>query len=178
MNIKNSQFLITGSNRGIGLAVAKAAAKRGAHLHMQMRSENTELINEMNQLGAASVKVWIADLNGRQNVEAFIEKLKPENIDVLFNNAGLLTGGLFEEQPLDEIYNMFQVNVNALVHLTHGLLPGMLQRKRGKIINHSSVSSTMHFPCATTYAASKAAVRLAAEGAPSKSTVRLCRWPR
>jgi short-subunit dehydrogenase len=53
---------------------------------------------------------------------------------------------------------MFQVNINALVHITHGLLPGMLARKRGKIINNSSVSAFMHFPCASTYAASKAAV--------------------
>lgn len=79
-------------------------------------------------------------------------------MELKFNNAGLLTGGLLEDQPLDEIYSMFQVNLIALVHLTRALLPGMIQRKHGKIINNSSVSAFMHFPCASTYAASKAAV--------------------
>ena len=79
-------------------------------------------------------------------------------VDILINNAGQLTGGLLEEQPLDDIYSMFQVNVLAVVHLTRGLIPGMVKRGRGKIVNNASVSAVMHFPCATTYAASKAAV--------------------
>ncbi len=53
---------------------------------------------------------------------------------------------------------MFQVNLNALVHLTRAVIPGMIARGRGKIVNNSSVSAFMHFPCASTYAASKAAV--------------------
>ncbi len=84
--------------------------------------------------------------------------MKDVPVDILFNNAGVLTGGQLEDQSMDEIYKMFQVNVNSLVQLTHGVLPGMLSRKRGKIINNSSVSAYMHFPCASTYAASKAAV--------------------
>jgi uncharacterized protein len=91
-------------------------------------------------------------------VQKLVDQARPLEIDLLFNNAGLLTGGLLESQPLPDILKMLQVNVNALIHLTHGLLPGMLERKRGKIINHSSVSGVMHLPCASTYAASKAAV--------------------
>lgn len=79
-------------------------------------------------------------------------------VDILFNNAGLLTGGLIESQSIDEIYSMFQVNLNALVHLTRAIIPEMVKRGRGKLINNSSVSAFMHFPCASTYAASKAAV--------------------
>lgn len=70
----------------------------------------------------------------------------------------MLTGGLIEEQKLDDIYMMLQVNINSLMHLTHAIIPKMLKQKSGKIINHSSVTAVMHFPCASTYAASKAAV--------------------
>lgn len=158
MEIKNQNFLITGANRGIGFAVAKMAAKEGAHLHLVVRNIDDSLLNELSACGARSIKVYHADLSHREGVEKLLKDLEQQPIDILFNNAGLLTGGLIEEQPLDEIYAMFQVNINALVHLTRGLLPAMIQRKKGKIINNASVSAFMHFPCASTYAASKAAV--------------------
>ena len=158
MKILNSKILITGSNRGIGLALAKEMAQRKAHLHLQMRSEDPHISKELLTLEASSVKIWLIYLSKRQHIDQWLPDLQKENIDILINNAGQLTGGLIENQNIDEIYSMFQVNVNALVHLTHGLLPGMLKRKKGKIVNHSSVSAIMHFPCASTYAASKAAV--------------------
>ncbi len=69
-----------------------------------------------------------------------------------------MTGGLLEEQDTDEIYAMFQVNLNAVVHLTKLALPGMLERERGWIVNNASISGYAYFPAATTYAAGKAAV--------------------
>lgn len=158
MQLKESEFLITGSNRGIGLAVAQMAAKSGANLHLVMREEVAGIRDEMLQLGAGKVEVYLADLSSRHGVNDLLSQLGDKQIDILFNNAGVLTGGLLEEQPLDDIYTMVQVNISSLIHLTHQLLPGMMSRKRGKIINNSSVSAIMHFPCASTYAASKAAV--------------------
>lgn len=158
MEISNRQILVTGASRGIGRAFAKMCAADKAHLHLVLRSNDPALVQELETAGAKSVTVWEADLGSRAGVDKLVQNLKDTPIDILFNNAGMLTGGLFEQQSLDDIYSMFQVNVNALVHLTHGLLPGMLARKRGKIINNSSVSAYMHFPCASTYAASKAAV--------------------
>lgn len=158
MEILNRNVLVTGAARGIGRAFAKMCAEDKAHLHLVVRKSDPELVKEMEDAGAKSVTLWRADLSQRAEITSLINDLKDIPIDIIFNNAGQLTGGLIEEQPLDDIYNMFQVNVNALVHLTHGLLPGMLQRKRGKIINNSSVSAFMHFPSASTYAASKAAV--------------------
>jgi short-subunit dehydrogenase len=158
MNIQGSNFVITGGNRGIGLAVAEMAASTGAHVYIASRSLDSSIENNLKALGAGSVHFLKTDLSSRDATEELARKLRKMNVDILFNNAGLLTGGLIEEQSLDEIYSMFQVNLNALVHLSRAVVPGMIQRRRGKIINHSSVSAFMHYPCASTYAASKAAV--------------------
>ena len=158
MIIRGMNFLITGGNRGIGLAVAKMAAKKGAHVFIASRSLEPDTEAELKNLGAASVNLLICDLADREGVERLVVLMNSLNIDILFNNAGRLTGGLIEDQSLDEIYSMFQVNLNALVHLTRAVIPGMVKKGRGKIINHASVSAFMHFPCASTYAASKAAV--------------------
>ncbi len=77
---------------------------------------------------------------------------------MLFNNAGLVTGGLLEEQDIAQVYAMFQVNLVAVAHLTARVLPGMLSRRRGTIVNNASISGYAYFPAATTYAASKAGV--------------------
>lgn len=158
MELSNRHVVITGASRGIGRAVAKICAEDKAHLYLVLRQQDEEIIREMEALGARSVKIIEADLGSRAGVDSALTQLQEVPIDVLFNNAGMLTGGLLEEQPLDDIYSMLQVNINALIHLTRGVLPSMLKRKRGKIINNSSVSAYMHFPCASTYAASKAAV--------------------
>ncbi len=158
MDVSGKIILITGANRGIGKAFAEASAREKAHLILSVRKKDAELEHSLKALGAASVKTIESDLSSRSGVHGLLADLKEQKLDILFNNAGLLTGGLLEEQPLDDIYNMFQVNVNALVHLTHGVLPRLIAQKSGKIINHASVSAVMHFPCATTYAASKAAV--------------------
>lgn len=157
MKIQGCHFLVTGANRGIGLAVARMAAREGAHLHLVCRIQGADEA-ELLTLGAKSVSVYVCDLSRREDLEQLIPRLDSIPIDILFNNAGLLTGGLLEDQALDEIYALFQVNVLALIHLTRALVPGMIKRGRGKIINNASVSAFMHFPCASTYAASKAAV--------------------
>jgi len=158
MEIRDSHILITGANRGIGKAVAQMCAENKAHLHLIVRKEEFELEKELKELGASSVKIYQVDLTKRTEIEHFLRTIKKTEIDILFNNAGQMVGGLLEAQSVEDIYCMLQVNVNALIHLTHGILPSMLKRKKGKIINHSSVAAVMNFPSASTYAASKAAV--------------------
>jgi uncharacterized protein len=158
MEIKDSHILITGANRGIGKSVAMAFAEDKAHLHIAVREPSEELKKEFLDAGAATVTTYQTDLSSKAGVEALLQATENISIDILFNNAGQLTGGLLEDQTVDDIYSMLQVNVNALIHLTRGFVPRMLKAKRGKIINHSSVTGIMNFPCATTYAASKAAV--------------------
>lgn len=158
MKIANKKFVITGGNRGIGLAVAEMAASAGSHVYIASRSIDAGIENKLKKLGAISVHFMKCDLSTRTGTDLFSNELIKIEPDILFNNAGLLTGGLIEEQSLDDIYSMLQVNLNALIHLSRAVVPGMVKRGEGKIINNSSVSAFMHFPCASTYAASKAAV--------------------
>jgi len=158
MKISGKYIAVTGCNRGIGLAFLKAAARLKTHLIIINRSGDIELEKQLLELGAISVESIACDLSQANQVSELVKILQSKQIDILFNNAGLLTGGLFEDQNWNDIEKMLSVNVNALIRLTHAILPQMLKQKSGKIINHGSVSSIMHFPCATTYSASKAAV--------------------
>lgn len=158
MEISQARVMVTGANRGIGLALAEMFAESKAHLHLVNRTIDSTLEKRLGKLGAASVKISQVDLADRASITDFLEAHAADPVDILVNNAGQLTGGLLENQSVDEIYSMFQVNLTALVQLTRGFLPGMLERGRGKIVNNSSVSGMMYFPCASTYAASKAAV--------------------
>ena len=158
MQLKNKHIVVTGANGGIGKSFALMCAREEAIVHLVVRTRDENLINEVKRAGALEVFLWEADLSIFESIEELIKTLHQYPISILFNNAGLLTGGLIEEQPIADIYKMLQVNVNALIHLSRAIIPGMIERKSGKIINNSSVSAIMHFPCASTYAASKAAV--------------------
>ena len=97
------------------------------------------------------------DLSSRESIDACAAAID-EPVDLLINNAGQMTGGLLEEQDMDAVYAMFQVNLVGVAHLTSRLLPGMLERGRGTIVNNASISGYAYFPAASTYAASKAGV--------------------
>ncbi len=158
MELKNTTVVITGASRGIGKSLAQALAQKNTRIVGVSRKFDPHFEKDLLGLGASSVRLISADLSARESVQKVLSQLESEEIDVFINNAGLLTGGLLENQPLDEVLQMLQVNVNAVIQLTHGILPKMLARKKGKIVNNSSVAGVMHFPCSSTYSASKAAV--------------------
>jgi uncharacterized protein len=110
--------------------------------------------------GAHEVRAVHMDLSSQKSIEECCVELGKDlgKIDLLVNNAGLMTGGLFEEQSIDEVYAMFQVNLIGVAHLTQRVLPGMLARGSGTIVNNASISGYAYFPAASTYAASKAGV--------------------
>jgi uncharacterized protein len=158
MDINKRLFAITGASRGIGKALALNLAGRGARLILISREVPEALLAECREAGSPGVESFPSDLTLPSETERLSNFLIEKKIDGIVNNAGLLTGGLIEEQPMDDIAKMLQINVNAVIQLSRAVIPFMVARKSGKIINNASVSAIMHFPCASTYAASKAAI--------------------
>lgn len=152
MKLKNKLVLITGANRGMGKEFALEAHRRGAELILINRSSAAGLLDKIP--GSREI---LMDLSLDHNYRELVVKLESEGlfVDVLINNAGLLVGGLLEEQDTEKLSKMMRVNLETPIKLTQAFLPGMTGRKSGMIVNNSSVSGIMTFPCATTYAASK-----------------------
>ena len=161
MDLSARTALVTGSNRGIGRALAEALAREPLDL-LLCGTRNPEEFEDIpvGAGGAREVRPVKIDLASRRSIEESVVGLGDDlaRIDLLLNNAGLMTGGLLEEQELDDIYAMFQANLLGLVHLTKAVLPGMLARRAGKVVNNASISGYAFFPAASTYAASKAGV--------------------
>lgn len=169
---KNTAVLVTGASRGIGRALALAFAGEGCALLITVRKKDEALEKDLMQAGAASVRTYVVDFATRDGVQAFCDQIHNENqrVDVLINNAGLLTGGLLERQQLDDIYAMMQVNLLAVTHLCHFFIPRMIAQGRGSIVNNASVSGKMFLPCANTYAAAKAGVVALSESLSAELT--------
>jgi len=161
MDLCGCTALVTGSNRGIGRAIAEALAREPlARLLCGMRSPERFEAIPTGAGGAREVRPVRVDLGSREAIEEACAALGEDlaRIDLLINNAGLVTGGLLEDQDPGEVYAMFQANLVGLVHLTQKVLPGMLARRTGKVVNNASISGYAHFPAASTYSASKAGV--------------------
>jgi uncharacterized protein len=155
MDLDGVTCLVTGANRGIGRALVEALAREPVELVLAgMRDPGAFRPVEGN------VRPVRLDLSGREQIDACLDALGEDlnRIDLLINNAGRMTGGLLEEQDMAEVYAMFQVNLVAVAQVTAAVLPGMLERGRGKIVNNASISGYAYFPAASTYAASKAGV--------------------
>ncbi|HYI37791.1 MAG TPA: SDR family NAD(P)-dependent oxidoreductase [Thermoleophilaceae bacterium] len=156
MDLTGRTALVTGANRGIGRAIVDALAEHPLDLLLCGMRDPSKF--EAPAAGRVKeVRPVALDLSSRESIDQGVAGLDAD-VDLLVNNAGLVTGGLLEEQDLDDVYAMFQVNLLAVVQLTRALLPGMLERKRGKIVNNASISGYAYFPAASTYAASKAGV--------------------
>lgn len=160
MNLDGATCLVTGANRGIGRAIAAELATRPVRLLAGVRSLDRWTELEVPGQRVREVRAVRLDLSSRAALDACFAQLGAEldEVDVLVNNAGAMTGGLLEEQSMEEIEAMVQVNLLATIQLTQRVLPGMLARGRGTIVNNASISGYAYFPSASTYAASKAGV--------------------
>lgn len=156
--------LVTGASSGIGREIAYELARRRARVVVTARRAErlTEVVAECRRLGAPDAWPIVADLA----VAAEVERLAAESerlagpIDVLVNNAGFAVPGLFPRSDLPRTLEMVRVNVDAAVVLARRLLPGMLERDRGGILNVASVAGFSGSPVQSAYAGTKAFLRL------------------
>jgi uncharacterized protein len=160
--------LITGASYGIGTAFARRLAAEGAHLVLTARSTERlqTLADELRSQYQTRVTIIAADLNDANAPQSIFAETQRQQlaIDLLINNAGVGAVGDFASQSLDKQLEMIQVNVTALVALTHLYLPGMLARRHGHILNVASTASFQGVPYLATYAATKSFILNFSEG--------------
>lgn len=157
-----STALVTGASAGIGRVFAEQLAARGDNVVLVARDEARleELAAELEQSRGLSAEVLAADLTDAADLIAVAARLADAKrpVDLLINNAGFGTFGAFHELPIEAELREVQLNVVALVRLTHAALESMVQRGSGGVINVASVAAYQPIPGNATYAATKAYV--------------------
>lgn len=165
----NKTILITGASSGIGEGCARKFASQGARLILNSRSTDklTALAEELKEKYGAECYVMPFDVCNRESAAAALNALPQEwkSIDVLVNNAGLAIGVDKEyEGNLDEWDVVIDTNVKALLSMTRLVVPGMVERGRGHIINIGSIAGDAAYPGGSVYCATKAAVKALSDG--------------
>jgi short-subunit dehydrogenase len=154
--------LVTGASSGIGLDLAKRFAAEGFDVALVARSEDKlkEVAAALEAAHAVTAHVVIADLSLPRAAAVLVAELDRRGIDVdvLVNNAGYALYGAFTETDLDGELAMIQVNIVALTHLTKLLVPNMVARKHGRVLNVASTAAFQPGPLMAVYYATKAYV--------------------
>ena len=168
-SLQNQIVLVTGASSGIGRACARSLAKNGSRLILNARrTERLEaLAEELRQTYGTASLICPFDVRNLDRAKAAIEKLPGEwqSIDILINNAGLARGfEKFQEGRIEDWEEMIDSNVKGLLYVTRLVLPGMLSRGKGHIVNIASIAGIQTYPRGNVYCASKAAVRVLSDG--------------
>lgn len=168
--MENKVVFITGASSGIGAACARKFAKEGWNIILNGRDKSKleDLTCELEKENP-KITVWqsIFDVRNREQVKEVIENFPPEcgNIDVLVNNAGLVIGLDKEfEGNMNEWDVMIDTNIKGLLTMTRLVVPGMIERGRGHIINIGSIAGDAAYPGGSIYCATKAAVKALTDG--------------
>ncbi len=154
--------LVTGASSGIGLELARCFAVDGCRLVLVARrgAALEALATELRKTYKIQAQVITSDLAHAEAPPRLLAHLQSAGlkVDVLVNNAGFGAQGRFAELPLRRQLDMLQVNITALTHLTGLLLPGMIERRRGGILNVASTAAFQPGPGMAVYYATKAYV--------------------
>lgn len=160
--------LVTGASSGIGEACARRLAAEGAHLALWARREErlTQLGTELERAHGSSVRIAAVDVRDRAAVNGAAADLLAAQIpDILINNAGLAAGfSKIYEGDVDDWDRMIDTNLKGLLNVTRAILPHMVTRRRGHVVNIGSTAGHMSYPKGNVYSATKAAVRALTEG--------------
>lgn len=165
----NKTVLITGASSGIGEGCARKFASEGARLILNARSTDKleRLAEELKERYGTESYIMPFDVRDRETAAAALEALPTEwkSIDILINNAGLAVGVEKEhEGSLEEWDIVIDTNIKALLSMTRLVVPGMIERGRGHIINIGSIAGDAAYPGGSVYCATKAAVKALSDG--------------
>ncbi|NNF28977.1 MAG: SDR family NAD(P)-dependent oxidoreductase [Gemmatimonadetes bacterium] len=161
--IKGRTAIITGATAGIGQACAHALAEMGVRLVLtgrrdaRLREVAAALIE-----GGAEVSTYVLDVRDRDAIEAFMKWLDEKNWapDILVNNAGLARGlDRIQDGSHEDWDEMIDTNVKGLLNMTRAVLPGMVERDHGHVVNIGSIAGRIVYPNGNVYNATKFAVR-------------------
>jgi NADP-dependent 3-hydroxy acid dehydrogenase YdfG len=162
-DLKKKVVLITGASSGFGEDAARLFAKEGAYVVLAARRiDRLQLLAERIQREGGEALAIPVDITNRADITNMVESVLTvyDQIDILFNNAGIGRVDWFENHTTErDIELLIQVNLIGLMQVTRAVLPYMLERRSGHIINMASVAGLIASPLITSYAASKFGVR-------------------
>ena len=160
-DLKNKNALITGAGKGIGKAIALALAKEGVNVILISRTQTDidQLADEASNLGVKSLAL-AADVSDMNSINSAVEKAlsKFKTIDILINSAGIASFGKFMELEPAAWEKIIQVNLMGTYYTTRAVIPNMIERQTGDIINISSTAGLAGNALTSAYSASKFAV--------------------
>ncbi|MFN8578112.1 MAG: SDR family oxidoreductase [Candidatus Sericytochromatia bacterium] len=160
--LKGSSVIITGASAGIGKAYAFAFAEQGCDLILAARSKEkidslAEEIRQKYNVKVLSVPTDVSDEEQAKNlINIALEQF--DHIDILINNAGIGSYGYIHETSISDMKKIMDVNFWGMVHCTHSILPSMIRRRKGRIVNVSSVVGKIALPTMGAYSATKFAM--------------------
>ncbi|NJM98847.1 MAG: SDR family oxidoreductase [Phormidesmis sp. RL_2_1] len=161
--------LITGASAGIGASCARYLAEAGARLILVARRQDKlqHLADELHSQYQTETLLLSLDVRQAAAIAAMMAKLPAhwQAIDILINNAGLSRGlDKQYEAPLQDWEEMIDTNIKGLLYMTRAIVPGMVTRETGHIINVGSIAARYTYPGGSVYCATKAAVKVLSEG--------------
>jgi short-subunit dehydrogenase len=166
-SFRGKNVVITGGTRGLGLVVARQLASAGANLAVCARDEGeVERAQDVLSRYGTRIMARSCDLRYRENVRTFFDELRGQlgPIDVLINNAGIISVGPVETMTAADFYEAMEINYFAAVHTILEVLPEMRQRQQGRIVNITSIGGKISVPHLLPYSGSKFALVGLSEG--------------
>ena len=161
VDYRNKRVLVTGASSGIGAALAEEFAKRAAVVGIcARRKDRLDDVLKRCAIHSPQSRAWVTDLSDPSQVDHLAEMATEElgQIDILVNNAGIPKRRHISVIDMSTVESVMQVNFMAAARLTLALLPGMIERDEGHVVNISSVAATLSSPKEAVYVASKAAL--------------------
>ena len=163
MDMKGKTVLITGCNRGIGKAMFETFSAQGCNIIACLRQKNEEfdmLCEEIIQRNGTMITKYYFDMMDEDSIKSTITQIfkSKQRIDIMINNAGVVTKGLLQMTTMKQLHEVFQVNFFAHVQFIQGVSKIMMRQREGVIINMASVGGIDAYPAYISYGCSKAAM--------------------